>query len=107
MSAISLRDHFAGLAMQGLLSSTSERYDEVYAATQAYAMADAMLAERAKGAEVEAPSDGALYVIVDRHGWVSDTYSLKKAIEKARVYDDTSCEDAPHNVCPIGAPVPR
>ena len=41
---ISLRDHFAGLAMQGLLNGN----DMYSAATKAYYMADAMLAEREK-----------------------------------------------------------
>lgn len=40
----SLRDHFAGLAMQGLLNGN----DMYSAATKAYYMADAMLAEREK-----------------------------------------------------------
>ena len=46
---ISLRDHFAGLAMQGLLSSTTGAYkrnDNI--PVWAYQMADAMLAEREK-----------------------------------------------------------
>ena len=49
---MTLRDHFAGLAMQGLLSyaATSGKYappdDEL--AREAYKMADAMLKERAK-----------------------------------------------------------
>ena len=49
---ITLRDHFAGLAMQGLLSyaATSGKYappdDEL--AREAYKMAEAMLKERAK-----------------------------------------------------------
>ena len=41
---ISLRDHFAGLAMQGLLNGN----DMYSAATKAYYMADAMMAERSK-----------------------------------------------------------
>ena len=41
---ISLRDHFAGLAMQGLLNGN----DMYSAATKAYYMADAMMAERGK-----------------------------------------------------------
>jgi len=49
---MTLRDHFAGLAMQGLLSyaATSGKYappdDEL--AREAYKMADAMLLERSK-----------------------------------------------------------
>ena len=44
-----LRDHFAGMAMQGLLSSTTGAYkrnDNI--PVWAYQMADAMLAERDK-----------------------------------------------------------
>jgi hypothetical protein len=44
-----LRDHFAGMAMQGLLSSTTGAYkrnDNI--PVWAYQMADAMLAEREK-----------------------------------------------------------
>ena len=47
---ISLRDHFAGLAMQGLLSSDiNTKWDEDDIALIAYGQADAMLAEREKG----------------------------------------------------------
>ena len=47
---ISLRDHFAGLAMQGLLSSDiNTKWDEDDIALIAYGQADAMLAERKKG----------------------------------------------------------
>jgi len=52
LESLTLRDHFAGLAMQGLLSyaATSGKYappdDEL--AREAYKMADAMLKERAK-----------------------------------------------------------
>lgn len=46
---ISLRDHFAGLAMQGLLSSdVSAKWGEDDIALIAYGQADAMLAEREK-----------------------------------------------------------
>jgi len=44
-----LRDHFAGMAMQGLLSSTTGAYkrnDNI--PVWAYQMADAMIAEKAK-----------------------------------------------------------
>lgn len=43
----SLRDYLAAKAMQGLLPDS----DFEYTAQEAYAMADAMLAERAKGGE--------------------------------------------------------
>ena len=48
---ISLRDHFAGLAMQGTLSADieGEWNDYSYLANHAYQIADAMLAERGKG----------------------------------------------------------
>ena len=47
---ISLRDHFAGLVMQGLLSSDiNTKWDEDDIALIAYGQADAMLAEREKG----------------------------------------------------------
>jgi len=52
VTAMTLRDYWAGLAMQGLLSyaATSGKYappdDEL--AREAYKMADAMLKERAK-----------------------------------------------------------
>jgi hypothetical protein len=47
---ISLRDHFAGLAMQGTLSADieGEWNDYSYLANHAYQIADAMLAEREK-----------------------------------------------------------
>jgi hypothetical protein len=47
---ISLRDHFAGLAMQGTLSADIEGEWNVYSylANHAYQIADAMLAEREK-----------------------------------------------------------
>ena len=44
---ISLRDHFAGLAMQGLLNGI-DNYTTSTKATWAYNIADAMLAERSK-----------------------------------------------------------
>lgn len=44
---ISLRDHFAGLAMQGLLSANSIK-DHHLVSVIAYEQADAMLAERNK-----------------------------------------------------------
>jgi len=52
LESLTLRDHFAGLAMQGLLSyaATSGKYappdDEL--AREAYKMAEAMIKERAK-----------------------------------------------------------
>ena len=46
---ISLRDHFAGLAMQGLLAMHAERYtDYEDDAKDYYLLADAMIAERNK-----------------------------------------------------------
>jgi hypothetical protein len=49
-NTISLRDHFAGLAMQGTLSADIEGEWDVYSylANHAYQIADAMLAEREK-----------------------------------------------------------
>ena len=44
---ISLRDHFAGLAMQGVLAMDDD-IDFKYISSVAYNMADAMLAEREK-----------------------------------------------------------
>ena len=50
---MSLRDHFAGLAMQGMFASDTESWNEQghweARAGTAYAMADAMLARREKG----------------------------------------------------------
>ncbi len=47
---ITLRDHFAGLAMQGL--ATLEGYTgAMWIAKDAYALADAMIAERDKNEE--------------------------------------------------------
>jgi hypothetical protein len=44
-----LRDHFAGMAMQALLSSGEDRaFIPSFVAENAYMMADAMLAEREK-----------------------------------------------------------
>lgn len=67
VTAMSLRDHFAGLAMQAILTAiltseeaadsfgtmASERGIGIIAAVslEAYEQADAMLAERAKGAK--------------------------------------------------------
>ena len=49
MSNITLRDHFAGLAMQGLLGAvTRTAWDEIECAVYAYQQADAMIAERNK-----------------------------------------------------------
>jgi hypothetical protein len=45
---ISLRDHFAGLAMQGILTTLSKTVNPDSVAQMAYNMADAMLAEREK-----------------------------------------------------------
>lgn len=47
LQGMSLRDYFAGLAMQGRLAIPG-RVDPDYDAKLAYLMADAMLAERAK-----------------------------------------------------------
>ena len=44
---ISLRDHFAGLAMQGVLAMDDD-IDFKYISSVAYGMADAMLTERGK-----------------------------------------------------------
>jgi len=47
--AMTLRDHFAGLAMQGLISADPDyRWDDKDCAKFAYQQADAMLAERNK-----------------------------------------------------------
>ena len=45
---MTLRDHFAGLAMQGMLASETVDAVEEFARV-AYRLADAMLAEREKG----------------------------------------------------------
>ena len=51
---MTLRDHFAGLAMQGLLATGSDYEDDIHGsgwnwvAAASYKMADAMLKERAK-----------------------------------------------------------
>jgi len=50
--AMTLRDHFAGLAMQGLLSADPEnRWGDEDCAKFAYEQADAMLKERSKSDE--------------------------------------------------------
>ncbi len=41
---MTLRDYFAGLAMQGIITDTLDAYEDV--ATQAYKQADAMLKAR-------------------------------------------------------------
>lgn len=46
---LTLRDYFAAQAMQGMLAA-SENYPTPELANYAYQVADAMLAERAKGA---------------------------------------------------------
>lgn len=47
---MSLRDYFAGQALEGILAEFFHHENEAQsAAIRAYAMADAMLAERAKG----------------------------------------------------------
>ena len=50
-TGMSLRDYFAAAALQGLMASTSEGYSYRDRATDAYILADAMLAERAKTTE--------------------------------------------------------
>ena len=45
---ISLRDHFAGLAMQGVLVKEGVYWDDEKIALTSYEMADAMLKERKK-----------------------------------------------------------
>jgi hypothetical protein len=51
---MTLRDHFAGLAMQGLLATGSDYEDDIHGsgwnwvAAASYKMADAMLEERSK-----------------------------------------------------------
>lgn len=45
---MTLRDHFAGMAMQGLLSDSSVQARPEEFASRAYAMADAMLDYRIK-----------------------------------------------------------
>lgn len=47
---LTLRDYFAAQAMQGMLAA-SENYPTPELANYAYQVADAMLAERAKGGE--------------------------------------------------------
>lgn len=47
---MTLRDYFAAKAMQGYISSDDEcEWDPIYLASWAYRVADAMIAERAKG----------------------------------------------------------
>jgi hypothetical protein len=49
---LDIRDHFAGLAMQGLLSADPEnKWDDEDCAEFAYQQADAMLKERSKSDE--------------------------------------------------------
>lgn len=45
-SGMSLRDWYAGMAMQGEIASTSEGWSEVDLAYRAYSIADAMLKTR-------------------------------------------------------------
>ena len=46
---ISLRDHFAGLAMQGICASAPNvEWTDALISKEAYRMADAMIAEREK-----------------------------------------------------------
>jgi len=47
-SGMTLRDWFAGLAMQGMYAEDAEHYKFAQVAAAAYATADAMLAERSK-----------------------------------------------------------
>lgn len=47
-SDMALRDHFAGLAMQGLLSDPNIKARPLDFAIRAYAMADAMIEYRSK-----------------------------------------------------------
>jgi len=54
LESLTLRDHFAGLAMQGLLATGADYEDDIHGsgwnwvAAASYKMADAMLKERAK-----------------------------------------------------------
>lgn len=56
---MSLRDHFAGLAMQGMLSDPAFGPEPARAAAMFYEMADAMLAERTKGQPVDPAAEAA------------------------------------------------
>lgn len=54
LESLTLRDHFAGLAMQGLLATGADYEDDIHGsgwnwvAAASYTMADATLKERAK-----------------------------------------------------------
>jgi len=54
LESMTIRDHFAGLAMQGLLATGADYEDDIHGsgwnwvAAASYKMADAMLKERAK-----------------------------------------------------------
>ena len=48
VAAMSLRDHFAGLAMQGMLAENSNAHSFEDYAKYSYLCADAMIAERGK-----------------------------------------------------------
>ena len=48
VKGMSLRDYFAGQALQGMMANPEKDYYAVDAAREAYAYADAMLAERSK-----------------------------------------------------------
>ena len=50
-SGISVRDHFAGQALIGLLSDPTLDMNQKQCASWAYGQADAMLAERRRGTE--------------------------------------------------------
>lgn len=47
------------------------------------------------------------YVVVDRHGFTSYALSLDSAVAQAIEFDERCPDDKPHDVCPLGAPVPR
>jgi hypothetical protein len=49
-NGLSIRDWFAGMALQGIASRLPWDSDEGEAAKQAYALADAMIQQREKGA---------------------------------------------------------
>lgn len=111
MSAISLRDHFAGLAMEALIPqvTTGGRPDRDILAERAYAVADAMLAEQAKGEALDEDEEFTTggYVVVGKDGRASGAMMLRDARYLAERFDKDYPDDRPHNIHRLGPAVER
>lgn len=119
MSGISLRDHFAGLAMKLTQDMIDDFLDDgdIVSMDQmtkiAYSMADAMLSERAKTTSALSPSASSgselpVFVVVDKNGEDPLTYTTEAAAREAvDHYDERYPKLGPHRIFRLGEEVPR